>query len=76
MLSLHLESVTIHEKEATEIAAMLKVNKGLCGITLLSCGVDDEAMIKIASALKENKQIKHLDLRLNHIREKGLQSLV
>ena len=55
MLSLHIESVTIHEKEATLIAEMIKVNKGLCGITLLSCGVNDEALIKIASALKENK---------------------
>ena len=45
MLSLHIESVTIHEKEASQIAEMIKVNKGLCGITLLSCGVDDEAMI-------------------------------
>ena len=55
MLSLHIESVTIHEKEASQIAEMIKVNKGLCGITLLSCGVNDEALIKIASALKENK---------------------
>ena len=55
MLSLHIESVTIHEKEASLIAEMIKVNKGLCGITLLSCGVNDEALIKIASALKENK---------------------
>ena len=55
MLSLHIESVTILEKEASQIAEMIKVNKGLCGITLLSCGVNDEALIKIASALKENK---------------------
>ena len=55
MLSLHIESVTIHEIEASHIAEMIKVNKGLCGITLLSCGVNDEALIKIASALKENK---------------------
>ena len=55
MQSLHIESVTIHEKEASLIAEMIKVNKGLCGITLLSCGVDDGAMIKIASALKENR---------------------
>ena len=55
MLSLHIESVTILDKEASQIAEMIKVNKGLCGITLLSCGVNDEALIKIASALKENK---------------------
>ena len=52
MMSLVIKSISIHEKEATEIAAMLKVNMGLCSITLDACGIDDEAMIIIASALK------------------------
>ena len=75
MLSLHIESVAIHAKEATQLAEMLKVNKGLQGITLLTCGIDGKALAQIASGLKSNRQIKYIDLRNNSFKDKGPQTL-
>ena len=75
MLSLHIESVAIHAKEATMLAEMLKVNKGLQGITLLTCGIDGKALAQIASGLKSNRQIKYIDLRSNSFKDKGPQAL-
>ena len=65
MISLHVESVTIHDKEAQQLAGMLETNKALCGITLISCGINDEGMATIAQGLKKNNKLNYIDLRYN-----------
>ena len=75
MLSLHIESVAIHDEEATQLAEMLKLNRGLQGITLLTCGINAKGLAQIASGLKSNKQIKYIDLRHNSFKDKGPQAL-
>ena len=72
MISLHIESVTIHEKEAQQLAEMLQNNKQLCGITLLSCGINDDGMAIIATGLDNNDKLNYLDLRYNQFQDKGL----
>ena len=44
---------------------MLETNKALCGITLISCGVNDEGMATIAQGLKKNNKLNYIDLRYN-----------
>ena len=44
-------------------------------LTLQGCGLDDAAMIQIASGLQASKHLKHLDLRNNHFEAQGMHSL-
>ena len=45
---LKFENLFIHEKQASVISEMLKINKGIEVFTIDNCGLDDAAMIQIS----------------------------
>ena len=45
----------IHEKQASVISEMLKVNKSIEVFTIDNCGLDDAAMIQISQGLAQAK---------------------
>ena len=54
---------------------MLVCNDTLCDLSLCCCGISDEICIIISKGLAENKQLKKLDLSINHICDAGIMEL-
>ena len=67
--------IVIHEREASTISELLKVNSSIQKLEIVNCGLDDASMIQISQGVGLAKQLKHLDLRHNHFEAQGLHTL-
>lgn len=73
MEELRVESLP---SKINEVLAQLEANEGPARVELSVCRITDKELLQVATALKSNTNVTHLNLSFNQITDAGVQGLV
>ena len=71
-----MENMNIPLKSLDQFVDVLKNNDVMYILTLQNTGLTDDAMVKLAEGLKQNRTLVYMDLRRNTYEQVGLQALL